>query len=245
MLGIGSRLELPTVLLIDDDPVSREVTATMLTLNGYFVHTAESGEASVRMLDSQQCSPQIVLMDAQMPDLSGLALIRQVRARSQAKIYVISASQPNADLLAASNGFLLKPFSPDALRKAMDDLPLIPQPPVSETATPVLNPKILAQFREMMSESMVREIYTAVLADLQKRMMALDEAIARRDSQEIRRIGHGIKGGCGMAGAAQVAQLGAVLEQDSDQLDDCILVLRDLQTAALRLESILKVEFPA
>jgi CheY-like chemotaxis protein len=40
-----SQNALPLVLLIDDDLVSREVTATVLTMNGYTVHTAEDGAA--------------------------------------------------------------------------------------------------------------------------------------------------------------------------------------------------------
>ena len=38
------------VLLIDDDLVSREVTATVLTMSGYTVHTAVSGAAALEML---------------------------------------------------------------------------------------------------------------------------------------------------------------------------------------------------
>ena len=45
MLGIGEKHELPTILLIDDDLVSREVIATVLTLHGHMVHTAEAGQA--------------------------------------------------------------------------------------------------------------------------------------------------------------------------------------------------------
>ena len=43
MLGIGKGRRLPTILLIDDDMVSREVVATVLTMSGYSVHTASSG----------------------------------------------------------------------------------------------------------------------------------------------------------------------------------------------------------
>ena len=45
MLDLGSKRDLPVVLLIDDDMVSREVAATVLIMGGYTVHTlAESGE---------------------------------------------------------------------------------------------------------------------------------------------------------------------------------------------------------
>ena len=78
MLGIGERHELPTILLIDDDLVSREVIATVLTLDGYAVHTAEDGDDALALLG--EVAPGLVLMDAQLPKLSGKALVKSVDA---------------------------------------------------------------------------------------------------------------------------------------------------------------------
>jgi len=63
-----------------------------------------------------------------------------------------------------------------------------------------------------MPEPAVRQIYSAIVTDLSVRIEALGVAIAKGDAVEIRRIGHAIKGGCGMAGALQAARLGALLE---------------------------------
>ncbi len=52
--------ELPVVLLIDDDLVSREVTATLLTMSGYSVHTAENGAAALEMLAAAKFQPEVV-----------------------------------------------------------------------------------------------------------------------------------------------------------------------------------------
>ncbi len=52
-----SQKALPLVLLIDDDLVSREVTATVLTMNGYTVHTAENGAAALEMLAAEGAGP--------------------------------------------------------------------------------------------------------------------------------------------------------------------------------------------
>jgi HPt (histidine-containing phosphotransfer) domain-containing protein len=51
-----------------------------------------------------------------------------------------------------------------------------------------------------------------VVADLGKRAQSLEAAIARGDAAEVRRIGHAIKGGCGMAGALQAARIGPYLK---------------------------------
>jgi CheY-like chemotaxis protein len=56
MLERSTERRLPLVLLIDDDLVSREVTATVLTMNGYTVHTAEDGNAALVLL-AREVSP--------------------------------------------------------------------------------------------------------------------------------------------------------------------------------------------
>src|SRR6185437_2280471 len=105
MSEMKSQREFPVVLLIDDDLVSREVAATLLTLSGYTVHSAESGEAALKMLDERQCAPGAILCDAQMPSLSGVELMAGLRARCRgAVVYVMSGSQPAEDLVAAADG---------------------------------------------------------------------------------------------------------------------------------------------
>jgi CheY-like chemotaxis protein len=253
MLDFHAHLLLPRVLLIDDDMVSREVLATVLTMSGYTVHTAADGASAVELLSGGDSRPEVILMDTQMPGLSGAELLNQLRARSRAKIFAISGSPAPDEVTAAADGFLLKPFGSDALRHLLEEK----GPPVrlstiaeDDAEAPVLKPETLAQFRDSMSEDKVREVYTAVMVDLNQRIETLDAAFARQDGDAVRRIGHSIKGGCAMAGAAQVARLGAMLESitfdpGSDQLDNRARLLRDLRAAASNLERILKAEFPA
>jgi len=261
---------LPLVLLIDDDLVSREVTATVLTMNGYTVHTAEDGAAALVLLSAAEDRPQairhepirpeplrpdVILMDSQMPGLSGTQLIGELRARSSAHIYVVSGSNPPPELTAAADGFLLKPFSADAFRKLLEGgKPERGATPVNTgdlaPNEPVVSPEILVQFRKLMPETAVRQVYQAVVTDLGRRIEALAAAIARGDGAEVRRIGHAIKGGCGMAGALQAARLGAMLEsggyQSGDnQLDNSAALLSDLRAAARRLQNMLDAEMPA
>jgi CheY-like chemotaxis protein len=245
MLGIGEKHELPTILLIDDDLVSREVIATVLTLHGHMVHTADNGETALEMLAAGTVVPKVILMDAQLPGLNGIALLDQLRTRSEAGIYLISGSPAPDQLAAAANGFLLKPFGPEDLQRLLADNVSKPAIPASGAEDPVIDPDTLAQFRQMMTEATVREIYAALITDLKKRQIGLENAIAVANKDEIRRIGHAIKGGCGMAGAQQVARLGAFFESKSDQLDNCAVAVQELYTAARKLERMLEKEFPA
>ncbi|MGH9598961.1 MAG: response regulator [Terracidiphilus sp.] len=252
-----SRRELPVVLLIDDDLVSREVAATVLTMSGYSVHTAEGGEASLAMLKAGTCLPEVILMDAQMPGLSGVALIAELRNHTAAQVIAISGSKTADEVSAAADGFLLKPFDAAALEDLLEKRRPRPAPEVS--GDPVISPQTLAQLRGLMSESAIREIYSAVVSDLTARIAALEAAIAAGDVAEIARIGHAIKGGCAMAGALQAARLGAMiealptdplslesnLESRSNHLDNSARLLADLRTAARNLERMLDAELPA
>jgi CheY-like chemotaxis protein len=252
MLGLGAERDLPTVLLIDDDLVSREVIATVLTMSGFSVHAAADGAAALEMLSAENCTPEIVLMDAQLPGLSGTRLIAELRTRCKATIVAISASKPPDEVVATADGFLLKPFSADQLSKLLKDRK--PQA-VSSAASagksyldpgqPVVNPETLARLRKMMPEAAVREIYAAMVADLARRQSALEAAFVHGDAAEVRRIGHAIAGGCSMAGALQAARLGALLEAEGNQLDNNSDVLRDLRSATRNLERMLEAEFPA
>jgi CheY-like chemotaxis protein len=253
MLEIITAHDLPTVLLIDDDMVSREVMATMMTMSGYAVHTAVDGDSALALLAGTECNPGVILMDVQMPGLSGLPLILELRARSQARLYVISASDTPSEVTDAADGFILKPFPPEALTRLLEEQEAKLRPPVVPGLDPketVVNPETLAQLREMMPEAAVRQIYQAILADLGRRIGALKAALALQDWAEIRRVGHAIKGGGSMAGAVQLARLGADIESGAfepkvNQSDNSLVILEDLQSAALNLQRMLDVEFKA
>ena len=241
MLGIGKGRRLPTVLLIDDDLVSREVTATVLTMSGYTVHTASQGEEALAQLDSQAFTPEVILMDAQMPGMSGAKLANELRARSQALLYMVSGSGIAAEILEQVDGFLLKPFGPEALERLLDKhAPVIHAQPTTDL--PTVSQKTLADFRAMMPESSVRDIYEAVATDLDRRFTALQSAIARGDPQGIHYIGHSIKGGCGMAGAVEAAHIGELLESGGDDLEYSESLLPHLKTAIANLKRMLDAE---
>ncbi|HEX4031117.1 MAG TPA: response regulator [Terracidiphilus sp.] len=239
------------VLLVDDDLVSREVTATVLTMSGYTVHTADNGEAALEWLAAGAIVPDLILMDAQMPGLSGTALVAELRRRSRARIIAVSGSNPPQEVAAAADGFLLKPLDVEALRKLLEGQTRKQTAPAElGPEAPVISYPILAQLRLLMPEKAVRQIYEAIVSDLVCRTSKLETAIARGDEAEMRRIGHAIKGGCAMAGALQAARLGALIENISlegagYQSDNGTMLLRDLRSAARALQGMLDAELPA
>ncbi len=250
MLERSTERRLPVVLLIDDDLVSREVAATVLTMAGFTVHTAVDGNDALEMLAKEVCRPGAILMDAQMPGLSGIRLIAELRNRTDARIYAISGSNAPPEVAGAADGFLLKPFNAEGLSRLIDGYQPESVPSLLDPNEPVVSVEVLSQLRKVMPEIAIRQIYSAVVTDLSLRIEALGVAIAKGDAAEIRRIGHAIKGGCGMAGALQAARLGALLESiplnfKDNQLDNSAVLLSDLRAAAQGLERMLDAELPA
>jgi CheY-like chemotaxis protein len=245
MLGIGASRNLPTVLIIDDDLVAREVMATVFTMTGYTIHTATHGEDALALLDAGTCFPQVILMDAQMPGLKGVSLVRELRVRTKASIYAMSGSALPDDVISSVDGHLAKPFGPDALKQLMKGHLSSRRVSDSGEDAPVVNHETLTQLRSIMAPRAVREIYVAVVDDLDRRDSALRQALAVGDANEIRRLGHAIKGGCGVAGALQAAHLGALLEAEGDQLDNVPHILIELKAATENLRRMLEAEFPA
>jgi CheY-like chemotaxis protein len=252
MHKLMAQRELPTVLLIDDDLVSREVAATVLTLSGYTVFTAESGEAALERIGVKGCNPAVILMDTQMPGLCGAELIKQLRRSVKATVIAISASDASEEVRKAADGFLFKPFDAAAMESVLENRKpkLVTSKRVGggdASGDPVISQETLAQLRSLMPEEGIREVFSAVSADLEKRIAELEFAIGNGDIAQVRRIGHAIKGGCGMAGALQAARLGAMLEALPDEtvgnhLGNSAKLLEDLRSAARNLERMLTSE---
>jgi len=107
-----------SILVIDDDPSLRRVTEYQLEQAGYRVVTAAEGDAGLRKF--RQEPVDLVLTDLQMPGISGLDVLKQVRnMQPESLVIVITAygtiEQAVAAMKAGAHDFLTKPVSRDAL----------------------------------------------------------------------------------------------------------------------------------
>lgn len=112
------------VLVVDDDLSMRQFLEILLTRDGYSVTTAASGEAALQAAESSW--PRLVLTDLNMPGLSGMELLRELKARGAAAgrpdvtVVMVTAhgSAENA-VEAMKNGatdYVMKPFNNDEIR---------------------------------------------------------------------------------------------------------------------------------
>lgn len=68
----------PTILVVDDASDIRDVLARLLRLAGYKSLTAEGGEAALASVAAE--GPDLIVLDLMMPDMSGLEVLRRLRA---------------------------------------------------------------------------------------------------------------------------------------------------------------------
>lgn len=104
------------LLLVEDDPVTRELLSVLLSGEGWQVHAVETGEDAIAWLQACPATPDMVLCDQKLPGLCGAALARQLRATLNQ-----SAAGTNTLLLGMTatvdgeagvgyEGLLVKPF---------------------------------------------------------------------------------------------------------------------------------------
>lgn len=111
------------ILLIDDEPIVREVFARLLTSLGHTVLQAQSGEAAITLLEAGE-PLELVLTDLKMPGLSGSDVVRIVRDRWPGlRVGVISGS---IDAIEKCRDFvdlaITKPVAVDGLKALFDPL---------------------------------------------------------------------------------------------------------------------------
>jgi len=99
---------IPTVLVVEDEPVIRELMSILLEDEGYAVHQAVDGLQALEMLE--QHGVDLVLSDVKMPRLDGASLVHRLRSRGDAiPVVLMSAVYAEVDLPGVR--FLRKPVN--------------------------------------------------------------------------------------------------------------------------------------
>jgi two-component system, OmpR family, KDP operon response regulator KdpE len=106
-----------TLLLVDDEPSIQRATATLLRSRGYAVTVAGTGSEALEAFDRDR--PGLVILDLGLPDMDGTSVCRQLRARSDVPILVLSVrggERSKVEALdAGADDYVTKPFGPEEL----------------------------------------------------------------------------------------------------------------------------------
>jgi two-component system OmpR family response regulator len=125
------------VLVVDDDPHIAEVVDFALTAAGYQVLSASSAEEAWPTF--QQSSPDLAIVDINLPGKDGLWLCRTIREISQVPILFLSARDEEVDtvmgLTIGGDDYVTKPFSPRELTARVGAILRRQKAPTSQTFT--------------------------------------------------------------------------------------------------------------
>jgi DNA-binding response OmpR family regulator len=107
-----------TVLVVDDEPMVRDVVARYLERDGHRVVTAADGDSARGLIEREE--PSLVLLDVMLPGTTdGLALCRWIRSTSELPVILLTARVEEADRIVGlelgADDYLVKPFSPKEL----------------------------------------------------------------------------------------------------------------------------------
>jgi CheY-like chemotaxis protein len=241
------------VLVVDDDPIMGELLDALLTVEGYRVTRALSGEEALQVAREGTPQPNVILCDIQMPGMRGGELSRtlsHLRAEGalapDCVILAMSGSSPRQDELEAFDGSLRKPFSVADFGRAIEEARARAQPAearYNEPGTretggrrPPLDETVFGQLRAKIGYDSLRQLYDMTLEDVRCRVQRIGAAAERGDEATVRHEAHTIKGSCGMVGALELQALASATEGGSP-VDTSALA--DFDSACQRLERML------
>lgn len=105
-----------TILVVEDDEVTRSFEEELLLLDGYTVLSAASGAAALAHIAAAPIA--VILVDYRLPDIDGVTLCRRLREQVGQDVPIILVTADRGPGLegvardAGATGFLLKPFLP-------------------------------------------------------------------------------------------------------------------------------------
>jgi DNA-binding response OmpR family regulator len=106
-----------TVLVVDDEPIVRDVVVRYLSHAGYRTLEAADGDAARTLIASGE--PDLVVLDVMLPGTDGLALCRWIRSRGELPVILLTARGDEADRIVGlelgADDYVTKPFSPREL----------------------------------------------------------------------------------------------------------------------------------
>lgn len=117
-----------SVLVVEDNPINRKLVRTVLTLEGYEVEEASNASETFALLDGGY-RPSLILMDIQLPEVSGVEITMNIRQRPEFQdtiIVALTAYAMKGDrerfLAAGCDEYVAKPFEPTSFLKTLERL---------------------------------------------------------------------------------------------------------------------------
>lgn len=105
------------VLIVDDDPIIRELVGVFLRRDAIDVYEATDGVSALEVLEGVK--PDLAILDVMMPRMDGWELLRELRASYDLPVLMLTAKGETADKIKGfqmgTDDYLVKPFEPEEL----------------------------------------------------------------------------------------------------------------------------------
>jgi two-component system, sensor histidine kinase RpfC len=220
------------VLVADDNPTNREVIGKILERGGHAVTMVNDGDQALDAIE--QAAYEIVILDRNMPAMSGLEVLQALRlmTRTRERVPVIMLSAdvtPEAKreaLEAGADEFLPKPI--EALR-LLDTVRTLAGAKPEQAARPeavtmpsagepqVVNAETLGHLEELGSSvAFVEKLIGVFLSDSTALLVRIEQALAGRNYYEFRSLVHAMKGSSASVGTDRLTRLCAQVGGLSD-----------------------------
>jgi DNA-binding response OmpR family regulator len=130
---LPDNVQMTTVLVVDDEPIVREVVVKYLRREGFRTLEAGDGDTARELVERERLD--LVVLDLMLPGTDGLAVCRWIRARSTLPVIMLTARGEEADRIVGlelgADDYVTKPFSPRELAARVRTVLRRTQPPVA------------------------------------------------------------------------------------------------------------------
>jgi CheY-like chemotaxis protein len=213
------------ILVVEDQPLNREVAIGMLTSLGLEVHTAHHGQQALEFLETR--SFDAILMDCEMPVMDGFSATMAVRRREPPGIHIpiialtadVTSAGRAACLAAGMDDHLAKPFRREALHGMLSQWlgshPLRPPTVSTPPHEPVLDVATLDALRALPNrgpKDMLTHIGELYLLDSRGLIASIEQSLSAGSAAELARAAHAWRSYNGNVGAHGLARLCRELE---------------------------------
>jgi CheY-like chemotaxis protein len=213
------------VLVAEDNPVNRKLVTTILKKRGHNVTAVENGRAAVNAIAENRHQFDVVLMDLQMPEMSGLEAAAAIRAREASGVprlplIALTAHAMQGDrercLAAGMDGYLSKPIDLNKLIATLEWFgdgaarDQAPEPP--QTGAPVFDERVALACTGG-DRRLLKRVVGMFRSSCPTSLRRIERALRRKDAEEVRLAAHALKGAIATVGSPAGREAAAELEQ--------------------------------
>ena len=209
----------PKILLVEDNPVNREVAAGMLQSLGCAAVSVENGRLAIEATDT--AAYDAVLMDCHMPVMDGLTATAEIRRREQRSgaarvpIIALTANAMEGDrercLAAGMDDFLSKPFTQQQLATLLRRwlaLRALPEPERHDLSrVPLVDASVLRNIAALANPTLLNSMIDLYLRHSPDLIEAIETAAANMQADELSQAVHTLKSSTANLGGTRLAMV--------------------------------------